>query len=98
VRISGVGAAAPETRATNLDLESIVETSDEWISKRTGISSRHLLQPDGSISGLAIEAAKRALESAGLAASEIDMVVLATSSRACRAAPRAARRAACVGR
>jgi len=80
VRIAGVGAAAPEARRTNVDLESIVDTSDEWIAKRTGIKSRHLLGPDGSISALAISAAIGALESAGVAASEVDMVVLATSS------------------
>ena len=80
VRITGVGAAAPESRATNADLESVVETSDEWISKRTGISSRHLLSADGSISALAVAAARGALESAGVPAADVDLVILATSS------------------
>lgn len=80
VRIAGVGGAAPTARTTNVDLESVVETSDEWISKRTGISSRHLLGAEGSISALAVSAARDALESAGVAAADVDLVVLATSS------------------
>lgn len=80
VRITGVGAAAPGARTTNSDLESVVETSDEWIAKRTGIKSRHLLSAEGSISALSVAAARGALESAGVAAEEVDLVILATSS------------------
>jgi len=65
---------------SNAQLEQVVDTTDEWISKRTGIRSRHLLSPDGTLTELASSAASRALESAGVDASEVDLVILATSS------------------
>lgn len=80
VRIAGIGSAAPDATVSNADLESVVETSDEWITKRTGITKRHLLSSDGSISDLAIAAANHALKHAGIAAEDIDLIVLATSS------------------
>uniref|UniRef100_I2CQW7 beta-ketoacyl-[acyl-carrier-protein] synthase III n=1 Tax=Nannochloropsis gaditana (strain CCMP526) TaxID=1093141 RepID=I2CQW7_NANGC len=76
----GVGSAAPEDVITNTDLESIVETSDEWIFTRTGISQRRILTSGGQIRALAATAAARALASAGLEGKDIDLVVLATSS------------------
>lgn len=80
VSLAGVGSCAPASRVTNVDLESVVDTSDEWITKRTGISSRHLLPPGDSLVSLASSAGSRALENAGVDASSIELVVLATSS------------------
>jgi 3-oxoacyl-[acyl-carrier-protein] synthase-3 len=84
-RIAGIGSAAPKTVITNADLESVVETSDEWISTRTGISQRRvLLQPDENndetLKTLASDAAKNALEMSSLSPEEIDLVLVATSS------------------
>jgi 3-oxoacyl-[acyl-carrier-protein] synthase III len=79
-RLVGTGSCAPETRVTNADLEAIVETNDEWITKRTGIQSRHLLKPDENLCDLSATAARRALESAGIAAEDVDLVIVATSS------------------
>ena len=79
-RIIGIGSAAPPTRVTNSMLEDIVETSDEWISKRTGIGSRHLLKPEETLSGLSSTAAEQALEMAGVSAEDVDLVIMATSS------------------
>lgn len=79
-RIIGVGSSAPTNVVTNTQLEAFVDTSDEWIAKRTGIRSRHLLQPGEGLPDMASNAASRALEMAGVDASEIDLVILATSS------------------
>lgn len=76
----GIGSAAPETRVTNVDLEAVVETSDEWISSRTGISSRHLLVQDEKLRDLGTRAAQNALTMAGVDAEDIDLVICATSS------------------
>lgn len=76
----GVGSAAPADVIKNTDLESVVETSDEWIFTRTGISQRRILPSGGQIRGLAATAAARALENAGLEGKDIDVVILATSS------------------
>lgn len=76
----GIGSCAPATRVTNAQLEAVVETSDEWISQRTGIRSRHLLQPGETLSDLAKVAAANALAHAGVDASEVELVILATSS------------------
>jgi len=80
VRFLGIGSCAPDTRISNTDLEAIVETSDEWIAKRTGISARHLLAPGEKMCDLAATAAARALEMAGVAAEDVDLVIHATSS------------------
>jgi 3-oxoacyl-[acyl-carrier-protein] synthase-3 len=79
-RVIGIGAAAPETRVANGDLEAVVETSDEWISQRTGIRSRHLMKPGEGLSTLASDAAKRALENAKVDPADVELVILATSS------------------
>uniref|UniRef100_A0A7S2MXG7 beta-ketoacyl-[acyl-carrier-protein] synthase III n=1 Tax=Helicotheca tamesis TaxID=374047 RepID=A0A7S2MXG7_9STRA len=91
-RVIGVGSAAPSTVVTNTDLENIVETDDEWIRTRTGISERRLLlQSDDddseseegkkeTIKSLAADAASKALEMSELDAKDIDLVVVATSS------------------
>lgn len=76
----GVGHAAPEKIITNVDLESIVETSDEWIQTRTGIAQRRVLTGDESLRSLGVKAAQQALKNAGVKAEDIDMVICATSS------------------
>jgi len=76
----GVGHAAPKTIVTNEDLESVVETDDEWIRTRTGISQRRVLTKGESLRDLGIEAGKQALEMAGVSAEDIDVVICATSS------------------
>ncbi len=87
-RITGIGSAAPKTTITNVDLESVVETSDEWISTRTGISERKvLLHPTHgedstteSIKTLAADAAEQALDMSGLSPEDIDLIIVATST------------------
>lgn len=78
--ILGLGSYVPEKVLTNLDLEQIVETSDEWISSRTGIKERRILAPEQATSDLAIEAAKKALEQAQLPAEELELIIVATIS------------------
>mmetsp|Transcript_30817 Transcript_30817/g.43742 ORF Transcript_30817/g.43742 Transcript_30817/m.43742 type:complete len:372 (+) Transcript_30817:184-1299(+) len=79
-RLIGIGSCSPDTRITNGDLESVVETSDEWIATRTGISSRHVLLHEESLLSISSKAGKNAIEMAGLSPEDIDLVVLATSS------------------
>lgn len=76
--ISGTGSYAPAKVLTNADLEQMVATSDEWIRERTGIRERHLAATGEACSDLAVQAGKRALVSAGLAAAELDMILVAT--------------------
>jgi len=78
VEIAGVGSYLPERILNNHDLEQMVETSDEWIVQRSGISERHLAADDQATSDLAIRAAQSALASAGMEASELDAIVVAT--------------------
>jgi 3-oxoacyl-[acyl-carrier-protein] synthase-3 len=77
VGIIGTGSFLPEKVLTNEDLEKIVETSNEWIIKRTGISERRILDDDVPSYTMGIEAAKRALEDAKLQAEDIDLIVYA---------------------
>ena len=84
-RITGTGSYLPPQRLTNADLATRlastgVETSDEWIVERTGIHARHFAGPDVSCSDLGVEAAKNALQAAGLQASDIDLIIVATST------------------
>lgn len=79
-RLIGIGSCAPDTVVTNADLEAVVDTSDEWISQRTGIRSRHLLAPGETLSDLGSKAAERAIEMAGVSAEDIDLVIFSTSS------------------
>lgn len=80
-RIAGTGSYLPGTPVTNDDLVARgIDTSDEWIATRTGIRSRHLAPPETSSSDLAYEASLRALASAGIDASEIDLIIVATST------------------
>jgi 3-oxoacyl-[acyl-carrier-protein] synthase-3 len=78
VGILGTGAYVPEKVLTNADLEKIVDTSDEWIVTRTGIRERRIAAPDEASSDLAVKAAERALEHAGVHADEIDLIIVAT--------------------
>jgi 3-oxoacyl-[acyl-carrier-protein] synthase-3 len=77
-RILGTGSNLPEKVLTNADLESIVETSDEWIRTRTGISERRISDPETPSSELALPAAKAAIENAGLTPQDIDLIICAT--------------------
>lgn len=76
-RIIGTGSCLPETVVTNDDLSKIMDTSDEWISSRTGIRERRLVKEETTAS-MAAEAAKRALSDAGVAAEEIDLIIVGT--------------------
>jgi 3-oxoacyl-[acyl-carrier-protein] synthase III len=84
-RITGTGSFLPPRRVTNADLTAElaakgIETSDEWIVERTGIRARHFAEPEVSSSDLAFEAAKNAIDAAGLKASDIDLIIVATST------------------
>ena len=77
-RITGVGCYLPERRLTNADLERMVDTSDEWIVERSGIRERRIAAPDETSSTMGAEAARRALASAAVDASEVDAVIAGT--------------------
>lgn len=84
-KISGTGSYLPPKRVTNHVLaaqlaEKGIETSDEWIVSRSGISARHYAEPTMQSSDLAVEAARRALDMAGLAPGDIDLIIVATST------------------
>ncbi len=76
--IIGTGSYLPEKVLTNDDLSKIVDTSDEWITTRTGIKERHIAADDQATSDLASEAARRAMTAAGITPEEIDLIVVAT--------------------
>jgi len=78
--IAGVGSYLPEKCLTNDDLAKIMETSDEWISTRTGIKKRHIAADGEFTSDLAVEAAKRAMDAAGVNPADIDLVIVGTTS------------------
>ena len=80
VGIVGIGSYVPPNERTNEDWAEIVETSDEWITTKTGMKKRRIAEPGVSTSDLAVEACKIAMDDAGLEASDIDMIILATSS------------------
>eukprot|EP00639_Heterosigma_akashiwo_P010835 CAMPEP_0206372348 /NCGR_PEP_ID=MMETSP0294-20121207/7056_1 /ASSEMBLY_ACC=CAM_ASM_000327 /TAXON_ID=39354 /ORGANISM="Heterosigma akashiwo, Strain CCMP2393" /LENGTH=399 /DNA_ID=CAMNT_0053819711 /DNA_START=93 /DNA_END=1289 /DNA_ORIENTATION=- len=79
-RIIGSGASAPKTVMSNFDFETFMETSDEWIFPRTGIRKRRLLSPGENLADLDIEAAKTAMERAGVSAEDIGMVIVCSST------------------
>ena len=84
-RITGTGSFLPPRRMTNADLAAElaskgVETTDEWIVERTGIRARHFAAPDVTSSDLGVEAARHALQAAGLQPSDIDLIIVATST------------------
>jgi len=77
-RITGTGSYVPAKVLTNVDLERMVATSDQWITERTGIRERRLVTPGEACSDLAVKAAEGALKAAGVSAAELDMILLAT--------------------
>lgn len=79
VKIAGVGKCLPDFVVTNPDLEKLVETNDEWITTRSGIKERRLVSGDETGTSLAAGACRQALESAGVAPEEIDLIICATS-------------------
>ncbi|MCF7223481.1 beta-ketoacyl-ACP synthase III [Marilutibacter chinensis] len=79
-RIAGTGSYLPEKVLTNDDLAKIVDTSDEWIAARTGIRERHVAADGETTCDLAFHAASRALEAAGVDASELDLIVVGTTT------------------
>jgi 3-oxoacyl-[acyl-carrier-protein] synthase-3 len=79
-KIAGTGSYLPEKILTNKDLETMVDTTDEWIFTRTGIRERHLAAEGEFTSDLALEAAKNAIFSAGITASDIDLIIVATTT------------------
>jgi 3-oxoacyl-[acyl-carrier-protein] synthase-3 len=78
--VAGVGSALPKRKVTNDELAATVDTSDEWIVERTGIRSRYIAADDETTGSLATEAARRALESAGVDPHDIQLIVLATAT------------------
>jgi 3-oxoacyl-[acyl-carrier-protein] synthase-3 len=79
-RITGTGSYLPERILSNADLEKMVETTDQWIVERTGIRERHVAAPNQVTSDLALEAAKKAVEAAGIKPEAIDLIVVATTT------------------
>ncbi|AFI84833.1 beta-ketoacyl-ACP synthase III [Methylophaga nitratireducenticrescens] len=79
-RIAGTGSYLPEKFLTNIDLESMVETSDEWITDRTGIKKRHIAGENETTTDLAYFAAKNAISAAGIKPRDIDMIIVATTT------------------
>ncbi|MBW4001050.1 ketoacyl-ACP synthase III [Neisseria meningitidis] len=79
-KISGTGSYLPANRVSNDDLAQKVDTSDEWITARTGIKFRHIAAENEKTSDLAAEAAHRALDAAGLDSGEIDLIIVATAT------------------
>ena len=77
-RILGTGSYAPSKVVTNADLEAVVETSDQWITTRTGIRQRHVAADEEASSHLAAEAARRALQASGMNVADLDMIVVGT--------------------
>ncbi|MCJ8239620.1 beta-ketoacyl-ACP synthase III [Peteryoungia algae] len=78
--VRGFGASLPKRVMTNRDLESLVETSDEWIVQRTGIKQRHIAGEGETTASLGAAAAEEALARAGLTAADIDLIICATST------------------
>jgi len=80
VGILGLGNYLPEKVLTNFDLEKMVETSDEWITQRTGISERRILDKDSMTFEIGVKAAQSALEDSGVSAEDIDLIIVSTTS------------------
>src|SRR5260370_38548215 len=77
-RIAGTGSYLPKKVLTNADLESLVDTSDEWIRTRTGIEQRHVAAEGETTTDLAEHASRRAMEDAGVTASDVDLICVGT--------------------
>ena len=78
VKIVGTGFYVPDNILTNLDLEKIVDTSDEWITTRTGIKERRIASPEQATSDMVVQASQKALGNAHLEAKDIDLILVAT--------------------
>ena len=78
VSITGLGTHVPERVLTNAELSKMVDTSDEWIRERTGIRERRITRPDEAVSDISLPAARQALERAGVAASDLDLIIVGT--------------------
>lgn len=78
--LAGTGSALPRTRVSNAELAARVDTSDEWIVERTGIRFRHIAEPDETTATLGAAAAREALKAAGLEASDIGLIIVATAT------------------
>jgi 3-oxoacyl-[acyl-carrier-protein] synthase-3 len=78
--IKGTGSALPKRRVSNAELAKQVDTSDEWITERTGIKFRHIAGPDETTATLAADAAQKALAAAGMTADDIDLIIVATAT------------------
>lgn len=79
-RIIGTGSYLPAKTLTNYDLEKIVDTSHDWIVSRSGIHERHFAAEDELTSDLALQASRKAIEAAGIAANDIDLIIVATTT------------------
>ena len=79
-KIIGTGSYLPEKILNNRDLEKMFETTDEWITTRTGIKERHIVSAHQYTSDLAVEAAKKAIEASGINANKIDLIIVATTT------------------
>ena len=79
-RIIGTGGYLPEKVLSNADLEAMVDTTDEWIYSRTGIRQRHIAADEEKTSDLALQASRRALEAAGVAPGDLDLIIVATTT------------------
>jgi 3-oxoacyl-[acyl-carrier-protein] synthase-3 len=79
-RIAGIGSYLPSKVLTNQDLEKMMDTTDEWIRERTGIKRRHIASEGETTSSMGLEAARRAMEDAGVEAADIDLIVLGTAT------------------
>jgi 3-oxoacyl-[acyl-carrier-protein] synthase-3 len=79
-RITGTGGYLPPKILTNQDLEKMVDTTDQWIRERTGIAKRHLAEEDQTTCDLAEHAARRAIDAAGIVPSDVDLIIVATTT------------------
>jgi 3-oxoacyl-[acyl-carrier-protein] synthase-3 len=79
-RIVGTGSYLPEKVLSNHDLEKMVDTNDQWIQERTGIKKRHIVAKDETTTDLAFNAAEKAIEAAGIKNSDIDLIIVATTT------------------
>lgn len=80
VGILGIGSYVPERVLTNFDLEKMVDTSDEWITKRTGIKERRILEKDRPAYEMGVKAAERALENSGISAEDLDLIIVTNAA------------------
>ena len=79
-RIAGTGGYLPKKTLSNADLEKMVDTSDQWILERTGISNRHIMADNETTSGMAEHAARQALTAAGISANDLGLIIVATTT------------------